>query len=152
MRINYSDDEQFMNQFELWQSNCERSLRGARGQIALLELEDALVAMKNRRLISGVLADDAGDVCALGSLALAVRTRSGERREAVIRDLARYRDVDLEDDREFVINIGRKYDVPWMMAWKLVEMNDCEFERLTPEGRYSAMLDWVRGKLKERER
>jgi len=39
MRIGYSEDEDYPGQFELWQANCQRSLKGKKGQAALRELE-----------------------------------------------------------------------------------------------------------------
>lgn len=44
MRIDYTEDEDFNGQFELWQANCRRSLRGKAVQAALKRLEAALLA------------------------------------------------------------------------------------------------------------
>lgn len=43
MRISYSDEEDHPGQFELWQANVTRSLKGKNGQRALRELESALL-------------------------------------------------------------------------------------------------------------
>ena len=45
MRVNYSEDEDYGGQFNLWQANCRRSRRGKKGQAALRELEAALLGM-----------------------------------------------------------------------------------------------------------
>jgi hypothetical protein len=67
MRISYSEDEDYPGQFELWQDNCERSLRGLAGQKSLRELEAALLALPSKRLIAHEL-DNGEDCCAIGAL------------------------------------------------------------------------------------
>lgn len=42
MRISYSDEEDYSGQFDLWQANCRRSLKGKRGQEELRALRKAL--------------------------------------------------------------------------------------------------------------
>src|SRR6185369_15483645 len=69
MRISYSDEEEVPGQFALWQANCRRSLQGKAGQAALRELEVALLALPDKRLIAHKMIDAEGDVCAIGALA-----------------------------------------------------------------------------------
>jgi hypothetical protein len=139
MRINYSEDEDYPGQFGLWQANCRRSLSGRSGQAALRELEAALLALPSKRLIAGEL-NDGKDVCAIGAL---VRYK---------------RHIPVADPEDQMEEIGVECGMPRLVAWKVVELNDVElmgrydysddphgrFVPLTPEGRYIAMLKWVR--------
>lgn len=43
--------------------------------------------------------------------------------------------------------VGIAGGMPELVAWKVVEMNDIQFDHLTPEQRYSAMLAWVERNL-----
>ena len=137
-RISYSDDEDWPGQFELWQANCLRSLRGKRGQEELRVLRDALLALPDKRLIDGELVSaDGEDVCAIGAYAKAKGL-----------DLQKY---DPEDETDAV---GIEAGMPRLVAWKVVEMNDMEFGRwdaypakMTPEKRYEKMLAWVEAQL-----
>ena len=130
-RISYSEDEDYPGQFELWQANCERSLRGAQGQAELRELRDALLALPEKRLIHGALVDEEGGVCAIGAYA----SRKGL-------DLGKF---DPEDETD---EVGIEAGMPKFVAWKVVEMNDMELHsRFTSEERYTRMLAWVESKL-----
>ena len=68
-RITYSEDDDFNNQGLMWMANQERSIKGRKGQAALRELEAALLALPEKRLISGELENAVGEVCAVGALA-----------------------------------------------------------------------------------
>lgn len=132
MRISYSEEEDYPGQFELWQANCERSIRGRVGQEELRELREALLAMPEKRLILGTLDDEEGGVCAVGAYA---------RRKGL--DLSKY-DPDIESDE-----VGIEAGMPKLVAWKVVEINDMEFDHaFTPEQRYAGVLNWVESKLK----
>lgn len=119
MRISYSDEEDFPGQFNLWQANCERSLRGKQGQQELKELHAALLALSDKRLILGSLEDEEGGVCAIAAY--------GKRKGL---DLSKL-DGDYGSDE-----VGIEAGMPVLVAWKVVEMNDLEFAHLTPERRY----------------
>ena len=56
-------------------------------------------------------------------------------------DLSRF-DVDFDTDE-----VGIAGGMPALVAWKVVEMNDLQFDHLTPEQRYKKMLAWVESKL-----
>lgn len=130
-RINYTDEEDFPGQSGLWLGNCERSLRGRQGQKELRELHAALLALPDKRLIHKRLEDEEGGVCAIGAYA---------KHKGV--DLSKY-DVDCYTDE-----VGVAGGMPRLVAWRVVEMNDMEFDRtVTPEQRYDGMLKWVEGKL-----
>lgn len=130
MRINYTEEEDFDGQFELWRANCERSLRGKKGQAELRVLRDALLALPEKRLLLGTLEDEVGDVCAIGAY-------------------GKYKGVDLQnfDEESDSDEVGISAGMPRLVAWKVVEMNDMEFDHATPEERYERMLAWVESKL-----
>jgi hypothetical protein len=149
MRLNYSDDEDRPGQFALWQANCDRSIKGQIGQRELRELEAALLAMPEKRLIHGALADEDGGVCAIGCYA---------KHKGL--DLSKF---DPEDESD---EVGIKAGMPRLVAWKVVELNDIElaekpdwfydarsdgpnfkWKPYTPEERYEKVLAWVRSQL-----
>ncbi len=129
-RIQYKDDEEYGGEFALWQANCKRSLRGKRGQAALRELEAALIALPEKRLISGVIEDD-GQVCAVGAV---IKAR-GMIEEA----------YKAEDDGDTTDAIAASMlGWPSLVAWKIVELNDEECDGLTEAHRYERVLARVR--------
>ena len=156
MRISYSDDEERPGQFALWDANCRRSLKGKAGQRELRELEVALLALPEKRLIHGSLVDDDGDVCAIACYA---------KHKGI--DLSKF---DPEDESH---EVGIAAGMPRLVAWKVVAFNDlhCDdvwevadgpvqrgyghykggiphIRPMTPEERYEKVLAWVRGQLK----
>lgn len=155
MRIGYSDEEDYPGQFGLWRGNCQRSLKGRKGQVALRELEAALLALPEKRLIAQELVDDEGSVCAIGAVA-----RQRGRLDDHMRTRGEY---DMED-------VGVQLGMPRLVAWKIVEMNDVILEGfdlvfdlpgpwrwpgeqpymripITPETRYERMLEWVQSQI-----
>lgn len=162
MRIGYSENEDYPGQFDLWQANCRRSLQGRAGQAILRELESALVALPDKRLIEDELEAE-GDVCAWGAL----KVYRGEAISDDDRELATY---DMEA-------VGVELGAPRLVAWKVVEVNDLQSrgryvdvagptkvewgmrrrERLnifiaeTPAERYERVLAWVRRQIRQTE-
>ena len=138
MRINCTDEEQFTGQFDLFEANIRRSINGRRGQKALHELRDVLLAMPNKRLIKGDLEHD-GEFCAIGAYAKAKGV-----------DLANF---DPEDDNHD--EAGVEAGMPYLVAWKVVWENDEGApwtqwrNRETAEARYERMLAWVELQLAE---
>ena len=154
-RIGFSDDEERPGQFALWDANCRRSMRGKRGQAALRELEAALLAMPEKRLIRDLLTDDDGGVCAIGAYA---------RHKGL--DLSKF---DPEDESD---EVGVAAGMPALVAWSVVALNDVTLDTvwevsdgplnrwdatyrggiplvrdMTPEERYEKVLAWVRANL-----
>ena len=158
-RINWSDDEERPGQFALWQANCRRSCRGKSGRRELGELEAALLALPEKRLIHGALEDEHGGVCAIAAY-------------------AKHKGVDLSKfDLEYASDeVGIAAGMPRLVAWKVVALNDIEIEDYyaycegpsrdpsnyspyydyrgiwtrfawTPEERYTKVLAWVREQL-----
>jgi hypothetical protein len=85
-RISYSEEEDYPGQFNLWQANLMRSVRGRAGQAALRELKTALDAMPEKRLIEGHLVKD-GEVCTVGAFALGKVMSKGKAREEALAEL-----------------------------------------------------------------
>lgn len=160
MRISYSEDEDRPGQFALWQANCRRSLKGKAGQAALRDLEAALLALPDKRLIADRVIDAEGDVCAIGALAK-------YKGRDLLAEPNLYEDGEFDGDGEME-EIGMELGMPRLVAWKVVCRNDVEidghYERLpgparwygdypqvyvpiTPEARYEKMLAWVRAQL-----
>ena len=154
MRLNWTDDEDHPGQFALWQANCRRSLRSRQGQAMLRELEAALLALPEKRLVAHTLATETGDVCAVGALA----KYQGH-------DLTAF-DWEYESDA-----VGIQLGMPRLVAWSVVAQNDIEndgryeiaegpshnrwgspgysvFIATTPEERYERMLLWVQEQLR----
>lgn len=157
MRIGYSEDEDYPGQHSLFHANCARALLGKKGQVALRELEAALVALPSKRLVAHKLVEQ-GDVCAIGALALH-KGATEEHLETL--------------DDEYMEGVGEEYGLPHLVAWKVVEKNDIDLEsysvlapgpnqygfyhgyqpgyrltiKVTPEKRYEYMLTWVRALL-----
>lgn len=159
MRINYSDDEDRPGQFALWDANVKRSVRSKRGQQELRELETALLALPDKRLVHGRLVTDDGDVCAIGCYA---------KHKGL--DLSKF---DSEDESD---EVGIAAGMPRLVAWKVVALNDIEIDdyyvtcegptvpyslhayyhgggyserrRYTPEQRYEKVLAWVQEQLR----
>lgn len=130
-RISYSEDEDYPGQFELWQANCRRSIKGKHGQEELRALRDALLALPDKCLIHEALTDDEGGVCAIGAY-------------------AKHKGLDLQkfDPEDETDEVGIAAGMPALVAWKVVEMNDMEFHsRFSPEERYARMLEWVNKQL-----
>lgn len=116
MRINYSDDEDFPGQFQLYQANCDRSMKSKAGRAALLRLEAALIAMPEKSLRSGKLVANDGSVCAIGALARAEGKLP--KPEPIVGD---FEDDDVDDTSEFA---EEQLGFPRLVAWKVVEQND----------------------------
>ena len=160
MRLNYSDEEDFPGQYELWQANCRRSLRSRAGQRELRELEAALLALPEKRLIHGALQDGTGGMCAIAAY--------GQRKGV---DLSTF-DPEYDSD-----DVGIAGGMPKLVAWKVVERNDVLLDdyyvtaegptkpepgwyrehyenrgvhqrmTYTPEERYQKVLAWVREQI-----
>lgn len=130
-RISYCDEEGWPGQFDLWQANCLRSLRGKQGQKELLVLQEALLALPEKRLIHGSLVDEDGEVCAIGAYAK-----------------AKGLDIQSFDPEEETDAVGIQAGMPRLVAWKVVEINDFQLHsHFTPEERYTKMLAWVERQL-----
>jgi hypothetical protein len=142
MRIGYSEEEDYPGQHNLWQANCLRSIRGKAGQASLRELEQALLALPEKRLIADELENADGEVCAIGAL-------------------AKYRNHTPKADPDWEMEqVGVELGMPEMVAWRVVALNDIDIDlyydrekqkcvSYTPEERYERVLAQVQKWLAE---
>lgn len=136
--------------YGLWEHAMRRALAGKRGQAALRELEAALLALPEKRLIAGRVSDGES-VCTLGALALKRRTDKGAAVADALASLER--DYPEGDDADWLaMELGQgELGLRYTLAWEVIAQNDDEYgdRRLSPEERYAAMLAWVRRQLGE---
>jgi hypothetical protein len=155
-RLNMSDEEDFAGQFDLWNANRDRSLRGRRGQSALRELEAALLAWPSKRLESHLVCRN-GEVCALG--AVLVHRRSHEYENILHAVDAWERTIGMNQDDADSDDINAHLHFPRLVAWSVVYENDeanaYRYHRdgspRTPETleeRYTRVLSWVQSQLR----
>lgn len=132
---NYESDE---SQMALFRANVDRASRGKRGQAFFLEFEQILLAMPNKRLASGVIADESGEVCAIGAYARAKNPET----------LTNYIDKGYESFSLWdTATLGAKCGMAKCLAWEVAYVNDETFEKCTPEERHAKMLAWVRTQI-----
>lgn len=156
-RFNGEDYEpEYNNAWELWNTAVNRHLGGAKGQQALRDLRDALLALPEKRLIENRLADEQGCVCTVGALALHKRTTQGEKPDEVLADLAsRITQETLEDGdywevEERTIKCGKDIGLKMTMAVTLAQKNDDQAHwKETPEQRYERVLAWANKRIFE---
>lgn len=155
-RVEYGEEEDFPGQAALQQKNLERLLAGKRGQVVLRELEAALLAVPDRKLIANHGAKD-GQVCVVAALAVHLKVTLGQAREQVLRELEeeerQYLGDDYEEgwgDDQWTVDLGESIGIPHSLAWRLVALNDVDLDYCTPEQRYEKVLKWTRGHLLSR--
>lgn len=154
-RISYNepeDDADFLRVCA-FEANTKRHLKGKKGQAALKELEAALIALPEKRLVYSKFvvrhgeADDIGEVCALGALALKRCMDKGLTRSEAIKKIEQ--DGPDPDDEGWgaTENTAEYLKVKVNFAWEVMERND-EYGGPTPEERYKRVLAWVREQIK----
>lgn len=132
----------------LWRHRVEQALHGKRGQRALHEIRDALLALPTRRLISGALCEAAADgsgveFCAIGAWSFHRRTTEGEDPVEVLESLAGAGEQDGEPYD--TCHEAQRLGITWTLAWELAQRNDDE--RYSPEKRYREYLAWVESQI-----
>ena len=153
-RTDYAEEEDFPGQWALQEKNLERLLAGKRGQAVLRDLEAALLAIPEKRLIADHGVKD-GEVCTVAALAVHKQVTQGQSRELVLRQLeAEEREYLGEDyeysewgDDQYTQDLGVSVGVPKSLAWRLVALNDLDYDGCTPEQRYEKVLAWTRRNL-----
>lgn len=135
-RHGYSDDLDHTD-WALWRGRVASAIRGKRGQKMLVALRDALLAMPEKRLVSGVLQRKDGDCCALGALA---RSQGAD---------YTYAEDDEVDQEELNPDLAALFDVAECLVREVEYENDEGAWQETPEKRYERMLRWVTSKIKE---
>lgn len=122
-----------------WAGASKQALGSKRGQAALLELEAALLALPQKRLIYGHLFTN-GEVCALGALALHQGVQ-------ILQFPAVLDDPDYDEAEPDSVDWAKAHlDLTYTLAWEVMYAND-DLAPNSPEERYAYMLRWVRSKL-----
>lgn len=120
-----------------WAGAAKKAIYGKKGQALLRELEAALLALPEPKLIDDEFATSEGDVCALGALA---KARGFDANDMV------YWEVEPETAQA-------KLGMTFTLAWEIISQNDdgpfpgYGAYRWTPEQRYQHVLRWVRQHL-----
>jgi hypothetical protein len=125
--------------WDLWEPIVARALAGPRGQAALAEMEEALLALPEHQLTSGALAED-GHVCAIGA-AVAYRRAKEQGRpiEDVISELSSLLIESAHETSEY----GERLGFPRSLAWHFAWLNDEEFHGASPAERWKRMVAFV---------
>jgi hypothetical protein len=159
MRIRISEEEDFPNQAAMWEANMERSLRGRKGQAALRELEAALIALPDKRLIANDTVSADGAVCSIAALA----KHRGYNGNLILPQMATTDDDwfnensdKFHDEYEYeeavetaMMKVAGDLGIPRMVAFAIIYENDDGLGRNpTPEQRYDHMLRWVQRQLR----
>lgn len=171
-RVNWNDEENFQGQFALWQANTERSIKGKKGQQALKELREALIALRDYhgpRLIEGALCTVGGvgrdeiakewyseelqetidrqgeGVCAVGAYAWWKAVQANNSVGEAFKSLPTLPSFDTE--MEDTVYEGEKRGMPKLVAYEVVWRNDELYAgfNITPEERYNKFISWLDG-------
>lgn len=150
-----------------WEVNLARVATSKRGKVMLRELEAALLALPEKKLLEGMVADGDGHFCSVGALVAYQKVKKGESdwlKESI--DLKLEYNPEwylhpMHDGTERVVRLDpedgslsstaematSRTPITWTLAWLLAEQNDIDFGHCTEEERYEKVLAWVREKL-----
>lgn len=135
----------------LWDNAVRRATHSKRGQKVLRDVEAALLALPEKRLIEGQISDGTG-VCFVGALDAHRRVLEGADWQSALTAM-HDPDYDPEDDYETVDDTARWAEqhlkMAFSLAWDMAFWNDHIADRLSPEERWTAALRWVRTRIDE---
>jgi hypothetical protein len=138
---NYDDYEYEDWQPALWEGRVSKVMGGRPALQSFRELEQALLWLPRPALIEGTVCDGE-NVCAVGAFALHKRVMAGEPTQDVL-DSLKYSYG--EDDPVDTAHLGQKHGMTYTLAWLIGEENDgYHIKKMTPEERYTAVLEWTR--------
>jgi hypothetical protein len=146
----WDGDEPYPNASELFQRSVENAIKGTRGQTLLREIEEALLMLPDKRLLSYTVCED-GKVCTLGAVAILRAMKQGKTfgmAAMELEDAAVKRGQGHDDegkDRTFRF-LKKLLDVKGCLAWTLVYEND-EHSDSGRTRRYDYMLKWVQDRI-----
>lgn len=142
-RSGYHDDLDPLDQGR-WTAQVRSATRGKRGQKFFCDLLAALDAMPEKKLISGRLQDDSGQVCSLGAIGVArgVDLKPLEPKENEWGDS----EMDYE-------GLADNFDIAEQLAREVMFWNDeMDFSGSeTPEARWKRMRAWVARQIRAAE-
>jgi hypothetical protein len=133
----------------LYESIVDRAIKGKRGQKLLKELEAALIALPEKKLIHFYFSKD-GQVCSLGALALKREMESGKNREEALELINDKFDKKEQENECFNMpsHAAKEFGIAKTLAHEIMYENDEGHYNVTPEERYGRVLNWVRSKIK----
>lgn len=157
-RISYCDIDSTEDMLRCcaFEHNTIRHLKGAKGQAALRELEAALLALPDKRLVHSRFVVTSGEepngaVCALGAVALYRKRRDGIDRETALKEIAKEAPTDPNDGWYGIVDTANYLRYKTNFVFAVVEANDeLVSEMATPESRYEQVLAWCREELNQR--
>jgi hypothetical protein len=130
----------------LWWSAYRRARTSKRGQQVLRDLEQALLAIPDKRLAYEHISHE-GAVCAVGAYVTWKEQQAGKDRSAVIKELEDAYYWEHESLRQ-TAEVGKEAGIAWTLAWEIGAANDYDFGKgFTPEERWERMLAWVRNQM-----
>jgi len=151
-----------------WEARLMSAYNGKRGQRILRDLEAALLAMPEKRLIAGHLSTPNGDCCTVGLYCAAKQAEANGtdvHTEAVAmaegwfeEDWEEGDDTDEDYGAEETVEAGVAAGMTRTMAYELAYWNDAVFDYTynretrqtvyyTPEERWAKMLDYVQKRI-----
>lgn len=122
----------------MWRGAVASAIRGKRGQAFLGEMLAAMDALPNKRLISGELVAESGEVCAIGSVCAA--------RGIDVSDLNAVYDWEypMRDKLAERVGIAKA-----LTAEIMFENDEAYYNNETPEHRFMRVREWIVRNLKE---
>lgn len=109
-------------------------------------IEDALLALPTPTLCEDYLFEY-GQVCAVGAVVAYYEALKAKKSvPALLAEWGEDDGIQGEDDECETVWAGEAAGLPRTIAWLLMEMNDETCAGMTPEDRYTTLLDGVRGK------
>ncbi len=139
-RSGYDDDiyDCDDNSLYLYRANIDRAFAGRRGQAFLKEMLAAMDTLPDKKLISSLLQEDSGEVCAIGAVG---RARG--------LDMERLNHLADEDDPDLGRFVAKKFGIAECMAREIMYWNDEARRRETPEERFARMRKWIEEQIRK---
>lgn len=138
-RSGYDDCDADNSCLELYRANVDRAFAGKRGQAFLKEMLAAMDALPAKKLIPGLMQQESGEVCAIGSV--------GKARGLDMGHLNRLAE---EDDPDLARWIAKRFGIAECMAREIMYVNDEAIRSRveTPEERFIRMRKWIEISIK----
>lgn len=125
-----------------WHATFQRTIRSKRGQKLLRELEAVLLAVPGHQLAKDQIVTYGGRACLVGEYVIAKHTKkAGIDRDSAVVDLLQ------EDYAEWTsvqrtAELGRRFGIPWTLAWELAWANDLTVQELIAQGDRCKTARW----------
>jgi hypothetical protein len=137
-RSGYDDYDGDAADLNLYRANVERALAGRRGQAFLKEMLAAMDALPEKKLIPGLMQEDSGEVCAIGSVSKARGI-----------DMERLNQLAEDEDPDLPRAIAKQFGIAACMAREIMYWNDADArDPETPEQRFARMRKWIERQIK----